>query len=196
VFVGMGKKADLIGQRFGRLLVIQNHKRKNRLCRICICNCGNIKSIRSTHLLKGITKSCGCLAKEIRTQKNIESRKYHPIISSARMIWKRRYKDGIKFDDFLILSQKECYYCGTPPFTKHIEVKKGSPEYVLKYGTFIYNGLDRLDSNKNHSKNNVVPCCKYCNYAKNNRSYYEYVDWVKKIYDNLKNRGVISEDQA
>lgn len=33
----------------------------------CICECGKIKSIRGSELLRGRSKSCGCLARELRT---------------------------------------------------------------------------------------------------------------------------------
>jgi len=47
----------------------------------------------------------------------------------------------------------------------------------------IYNGIDRLDSSKGHVIDNVVPCCKWCNYAKRERSYKDFLDWVVVIYN-------------
>lgn len=57
---------DLGGQRFGRLVAIRNTKRKNNSFYLweCICDCGNIIEVISGNLLKGHTKSCGCLKKE------------------------------------------------------------------------------------------------------------------------------------
>ncbi len=62
----MSRIIDLTGQRFGRLTVIrrgpsgtQRHARW-----WCECDCGKACSLAfSTNLLKGHTKSCGCLAK-------------------------------------------------------------------------------------------------------------------------------------
>ena len=53
--------ADLTG-RFGRLLILEKFpgsawKAQYR----CICDCGNEKLVRGTELIKGDTKSCGCL---------------------------------------------------------------------------------------------------------------------------------------
>jgi len=60
----MGKKLDLIGQRFGRLVVIEEAGIKNGKCTWrCLCDCGNFTIIPSNHLKCGNTKSCGCLAK-------------------------------------------------------------------------------------------------------------------------------------
>lgn len=61
----MSKKIDLKGQRFGRLVVTNEIGKKDRgILWQCLCDCGNIKSIRSNCLLRGNTKSCGCLNKE------------------------------------------------------------------------------------------------------------------------------------
>jgi len=63
----MGKIINLIGQRFGRLVVISKadsekngHTRWN-----CICDCGGTTTVRSSHLLSGDTRSCGCIGREM-----------------------------------------------------------------------------------------------------------------------------------
>lgn len=56
---------DLTGQRFGRLTVISLDDRGTRKTYWnCLCDCGNIKSIRSDSLQDGKIRSCGCLKKE------------------------------------------------------------------------------------------------------------------------------------
>lgn len=57
---------DLVGQRFGRLLVVEYFGSKNnqRLWR-CVCDCGNEKIVQTSYLTSGDTRSCGCLHKEI-----------------------------------------------------------------------------------------------------------------------------------
>lgn len=74
----MGKRIDLIGQRFGRLLVLDKSSKSYSKCRLsmweCICDCGNKKTIIGTNLTRGLTKSCGCLQKEIAS-KNCSERK-------------------------------------------------------------------------------------------------------------------------
>lgn len=61
------KREDLTGQVFGRLTVIEfSHKNKHgNLCWLCKCECGNTKIITASALKGGLTKSCGCLRKEI-----------------------------------------------------------------------------------------------------------------------------------
>lgn len=68
---GQQNRLNLQGQRFSRLTVICfSHKTdKNAAMWICKCDCGTIKTLQ-TSTLRGGTKSCGCLAKEINLKKN------------------------------------------------------------------------------------------------------------------------------
>lgn len=57
----MSKLIDLTGQIFGNWEVIKKDGVRRNTYWICRCiNCGNTKSVRSTHLRQGKTKSCGC----------------------------------------------------------------------------------------------------------------------------------------
>lgn len=57
--------ANLVGRVFGRLLVIERDAgKKARTYWICNCDCGAVRSVWSAHLLRGHTRSCGCLASE------------------------------------------------------------------------------------------------------------------------------------
>lgn len=79
----MGRPAiDLVGQRFGRLVVIgrdPNFPRgggKNARW-LCQCDCGNIHSVYSHCLKSGKVKSCGCLPVEMHlTHGETNSRLY------------------------------------------------------------------------------------------------------------------------
>lgn len=57
---------DLIGQRFGRLIVIKHvgiNKWKNSTW-LCQCDCGKKKTICGNNLRRKVTQSCGCLQVE------------------------------------------------------------------------------------------------------------------------------------
>ena len=59
---GMGRRNNLIGQRFGILTVIEdagNDPRGNSMW-LCKCDCGNTKVIRGSKLKEGQYLSCGC----------------------------------------------------------------------------------------------------------------------------------------
>lgn len=62
----MPKMIDLIGQKFGRLIVIKRVEkdRWGNYKWLCICICGKEKVIPGSDLKKNKTKSCGCLHDE------------------------------------------------------------------------------------------------------------------------------------
>jgi len=60
----MGKLIDETGNTYGRLTAVEHlggHPAKWR----CDCECGNKAIVRGDSLRKGLTKSCGCLQKEV-----------------------------------------------------------------------------------------------------------------------------------
>lgn len=64
------KALDLIGQKFGRLTVIERQEsRQGRSMWLCQCECGKQKIVSSSHLKSGAVKSCGCLNKEIASKR-------------------------------------------------------------------------------------------------------------------------------
>jgi hypothetical protein len=62
---------DLTGQRFGMLTVIckaQDRASERSTYWLCLCDCGNKKAVRASHLISGAIVSCGCYAKRKRTE--------------------------------------------------------------------------------------------------------------------------------
>ncbi len=60
-------KIDLIGQRFGRLLVQSRSPRTDgrNVFWFCLCACGKLTEVFTGQLRSGMSKSCGCLAREL-----------------------------------------------------------------------------------------------------------------------------------
>lgn len=55
-------KRNLLGQRFGRLLILHAAARVgDRTAWICLCDCGVIKIVTTKALRVGSTHSCGCM---------------------------------------------------------------------------------------------------------------------------------------
>ena len=74
------------------------------------------------------------------------------MLSSYRIKDKKRDLEcDLTIEDMLDIMSKPCVYCGD---TKRI-------------------GCDRLDNEKGHTKDNVVPCCVECNKARNNNFSFE-----------------------
>lgn len=64
------KAKDLSGQRFGRLLVIERvGTRHSQALWGCRCDCGNTAHVLRAMLCNGRTRSCGCLRKELNSQR-------------------------------------------------------------------------------------------------------------------------------
>lgn len=62
--MGSARFIDLVGQRFGRLVVIKrdgvNDPRHNNIMWLCRCDCGTKKRILGQSLRNGDTSTCGC----------------------------------------------------------------------------------------------------------------------------------------
>ncbi len=57
---------DLLGKRFGRLVVIAKTKKRQfaSIIWLCQCDCGAKNKVNGSSLRRGITTSCGCYRKE------------------------------------------------------------------------------------------------------------------------------------
>jgi len=81
----MRKTLNLLGQKFGKLTVIEkaeNHIQPNgkRYTRwLCKCDCGNKIIVRTSHLTKGHTRSCGCLQREKVTAHGLKKTRLYVI---------------------------------------------------------------------------------------------------------------------
>ena len=64
------KFINLIGQRFGRLIVLSRaeNSRFGHVRLTCRCDCGNETTVESMNLSKGSTKSCGCLVRSLAAE--------------------------------------------------------------------------------------------------------------------------------
>jgi hypothetical protein len=181
----MGKKVDLIGQRFGKLTVIDIYdikdERRNHKW-LCKCDCGNTHSVSTTNLLGGVVKSCGCYLKEFKKRDgNLTAQR---VLFTA---YKRNAKHkNIEFllteEEFHKLVNKSCFYCGIEPSTIT------RPNYRNEFNMdecYIHNGIDRIDSDKGYITDNCVPCCPTCNYAKREMSTTQFFTWIDRVYKNL-----------
>lgn len=117
-----GVAVDLVGQRFGRLVVQGRVSRPNRAGAfwLCRCDCGGAPpaSIGTSQLLRGSTQSCGCLRIErIKAANSTHKMTQTPTYVSWKSMWARctdpghksydRYKDlappqrWLSFENFL-----------------------------------------------------------------------------------------------
>ena len=98
---------------------------------------------------------------------------------------RRNIKFNISKKFFKEITSENCYYCGS--LSSNYRAMKGY------YGDFRYNGIDRIDNSIGYEENNCVPCCKKCNRSKDVMSKNDFIAWIKDVYNNLKNNGVLNE---
>jgi hypothetical protein len=75
------KRIDLTGTRFGRWTVLA-YARDSKWS--CVCDCGTRVVVRESHLRDGCSRSCGCLARELRS---IRSKKHGMSRSREYKAW-------------------------------------------------------------------------------------------------------------
>ena len=92
----------------------------------------------------------------------------------------------LTFEEFLILTKQNCYLCGSAP---------NSIRYSKSYnGAYIYNGVDRVNSEYGYHIWNVQPCCGDCNFMKRNLLLDEFMLKVTKIFELHAARSLLLEN--
>lgn len=140
------------------------------------CDCGNRKIILAGNVTEGNTKSCGCLLKESQKARILPDNAaviYQIILGYKRHARDRELNWELTLEQVREIISKPCHYCGATGLNK--KVTKNCKE------GFLYNGIDRIDSLKHYTLNNVVPCCKICNYAKSNMYVKEFQEWAIRL---------------
>lgn len=103
-------------------------------------------------------------------------------------VYESSYKKGAKKrnlvyeltkEQFKNLVTQDCYYCGAKPKIYN----------SYKYTSVYMNGIDRIDNSIGYVIDNCVPCCKFCNQMKMEKSQYDFLNKIKEIYCNLINKG-------
>jgi len=176
---------DLTGKTFGRLTALSFHHlgKGHGAYWECLCTCGKTKIARTSSLIAGECKSCGCLGPE----SNIERRgEYRAAENHEYKIYKHsaaRRRKTIPFEltrkEFLHYMYGDCFYCGTQPSRK--------PSYygtrkTTKYAPKLMNGIDRVDPLRGYVEGNCVSCCQTCNKMKSDVTLPKFLSHVDKIY--------------
>lgn len=149
----MGRLRIFPGDRFGKLTVIKRDETRadNRRYYICKCDCGNVVSVKCSHLTSGRTKSCGCYLKENPTNKT------HGLSKT------KIYKTWCDMRERCFNPKKERYpnYGGRGitvcPEWAGSDGFKAFYDYVSKLEHFDEEGytLDRIDVNGNYKPGNL-----------------------------------------
>ena len=171
------KLIDITGQRSGNLVVTERagYNGNNVLWR-CICDCGEEHVVRSANIRSGRVKSCGC--SKVAWIREANSLPYgvaafnELYASMKHSAYIRSYEWRLNKSQVKKLTSSDCFYCGSSPHR----------EKTVPGGTYLYNGLDRVDNEEGYTIENVVPCCWVCNRAKLDMNVEEFVLWIKQVY--------------
>ena len=100
-----------------------------------------------------------------RKSKNPYKERYQTYKNSEK---KRNIKFLLSENEFLSLVIQNCYYCNTKSISS------------------IPNGIDRIDSKKCYYFENCVPCCKYCNFVKGDKTIEQFKTAIIQVLLNQK----------
>lgn len=95
----MTKAVEMSGQRFGKLVVIKRDGSGDdgKAVWLCVCDCGQEKSVLGKSLRSGNTTSCGCLAAESRASRGkTHGMTYSPEYRTWCRIKNRCYNPRVK----------------------------------------------------------------------------------------------------
>lgn len=178
---------EMTGQKFGRLTVIKRagSDKWGAAAWLCKCECGNEVVTTGARLRSGNVKSCGCFRDEL-TGERAKARAL-PIGEAAfnALVWKIKYSAerrgyiwNLTEDQVKRLTSQPCYYCNAKP------LQRGTTG-TNHNGSYLYNGLDRVDNTKGYTIDNVVPCCGTCNKAKNTQTIEEFKAWIHAVNEHF-----------
>lgn len=78
---------------------------------------------------------------------------------------------------------------------KYYSISPAFYEGIIALGCFYCNekldvscnmNIDRVDNEGHYTVDNVVPCCKHCNFAKRFMSLEDFVSWAERVSNNKK----------
>jgi hypothetical protein len=148
----MGFAQDLTGKRFSRLIAIKRGPngsgRKTRW--ECQCDCGATALVFTCNLIRGHTKSCGCLNEEnIRSVKTLNGalKRLHP---KEYYIWHTARQ---RCSNPNTISYR---FYGARNITMHSEWRTNFAAFLLHVGPKPDGKtIDRIDNNKGYEPGNV-----------------------------------------
>jgi hypothetical protein len=173
---------DIKGKTFGKLTVLSlAHRDSNGVYFWnCLCSCGKRKIARGHSLKRGHVQSCGCMryspyntgpARRVyaTAEEAAWTFNYNQYKRNAKL---RKISCLISFEEFKTICSKPCFYCQSPPEERPSQRGRSS---------IFASGIDRKNNSDGYTIENSVPCCTWCNRAKNSYSVEEFVHHCIKV---------------
>lgn len=149
----MGRKLNLVGQRFGKLTVVKAIQNiNNKTAWLCECDCGNTKEVLTMHLRKGDTTSCGCARSDWQIQHGMTKTRFYQIwVNMKRRCLNQNDKDYPNYGGRGIAVCEEWL-----KFENFFNDMYTSYEAHSLKNTEKNTTLERIDSNLNYAPENCT----------------------------------------
>jgi hypothetical protein len=156
---GCSSRSDIVGRRFGRWVVKKWVGEKKWLC---VCDCGSQREVSTCSLKNGRSQSCGC-----RNREKVRIRPFEALYNRFCATAKAAEREvELTYEEFVEFTKSvKCYYCWS--------LIRWTMYGVTRNGA-AYN-LDRMDNTQGYRTDNLVVCCKKCNFGKS--SEYTHDEW-------------------
>ncbi|KKM93422.1 hypothetical protein LCGC14_1208540 [marine sediment metagenome] len=174
------EKIDEVGNRYGRLLVISEADKRTKYNKIqwnCLCDCGKEAIVSGNNMRRGTTRSCGCLQLEKVRLKKGEAAFNHLFLQHKGRARRKSMEFTLSKERFRKLTSGNCIYCGVEP--RYIKSKGGKKDL---YGSYVYNGIDRVDNGLGYILDNCVTCCGRCNSMKEMMDQDNFIAHIVMVY--------------
>jgi len=160
---------DLIGEKFGRLLVTgkSDQKKYRQTQWECTCDCGKKLFILTAQLTTGKTQSCGCLRDEktsarFRKHGQAGSKEYSAQISAKRRAMQRELGGSFtvaEIQELFVLQEGKCVYCKAD----------------LSMVGFHRDHMTPLVRGGSNEISNIQLLCPNCNRRKHDKTHEEFI---------------------
>ena len=183
--IGTPRYKNEVGNKYGRLTVREfKGTNKSTSFWLCSCECGNELVTRGNTLRSGQVTTCGKCGfsgKKINPQEPLK-RMYRGLVGGAKS---RNLINELSFDDFVTLSEQDCYLCGLPPHETRTSLNRRA-KYRKFEATLVANGVDRRNNDVGYTKENSVACCSMCNRLKSDFELEHFIEKIGLIYERQK----------
>ncbi len=142
--------------------------------------CGEEKDLshftsRDRRSASGFSKRCAACSRKRRRADNLTMASRYSLAKSTAKRTNRAFT--LSREQFAELVSQPCHYCSHP---------------LNETGS----GLDRLDPDRGYTEDNVVPCCKMCNWVKSDHLLYEEMLVVGEAIRRVKDRRLVAHQST
>ncbi len=179
----MPRIKDIQGQKFGKTKAIRlSHVRTGMAFWVCLCDCGTEHITKGKHLRSGRTQSCGCL-KSLKGQSS-PCYKGHEKISASK--WCHYKLAAVKRNLEFTVSIEEAWNKAVEQEFRCALSGESLTFTATRSDTTATASLDRIDSSRGYTVDNIQWVHKRVNLIKQNLPEKELLDWCNKISEHGK----------